>query len=126
MTLKMEEQQLNHMLFWIVEMLFGLFVWNSNGELRRTAVIPSPSRNSRTTTILTVPKQGIYVWLYLYYFYSENNNYSAVLVPSKHTHTKNIYIYIYIHNRYVTLLKDHHVFVYQTCINLCTFMSFYP
>jgi hypothetical protein len=30
------------MLFRMIGMLFGLFVWNSNGELRRTAVIPSP------------------------------------------------------------------------------------
>jgi hypothetical protein len=72
------------MLFWMVRMLFGLFVWNSNGELRRTAAIPSLPRNSRITTILTVPEQQICVWLHLYYFYSENSSYSAVLVPSKH------------------------------------------
>jgi hypothetical protein len=60
-------------------MLFGLFVWNSNGELRRTAAISSPPRNSRTTAILTVPEQQICVWLHCYYFYSENNSYSHVI-----------------------------------------------
>jgi hypothetical protein len=31
----------------MVEILFGLFVWNNNGELRRTTVIPSLLWNSR-------------------------------------------------------------------------------
>jgi hypothetical protein len=73
------------MLFRMVGMLFGLFVWNSNGELRRTAVIPSPPRNSRIATILTVPEQKICVWLHRCYSYSENSSYSAILVSSKHT-----------------------------------------
>jgi hypothetical protein len=45
----------------MVEILFELFVWNSNGELRKTAVIPSPFWNSKTITILTIPEQRIYV-----------------------------------------------------------------
>jgi hypothetical protein len=43
--------------FEIVEMLFGLYIWNSNGELRRTTTILSPTQNSRIIVILTVPKQ---------------------------------------------------------------------
>jgi hypothetical protein len=73
------------MLFRIVGILFGLFVWNSNGELIRTAAIPSRPRNSRTAAILTVPEQQICVWLHRYYSYSENSSYSAILVSSKHT-----------------------------------------
>jgi hypothetical protein len=39
-------------LFRMVGMLFRLFVWNSNRELRRRIIILSPPRNSRTTVIL--------------------------------------------------------------------------
>jgi hypothetical protein len=45
----------------MVEILFGLFVGNSNGELRRITVISSSPQNSRITVILTVPEQQIYV-----------------------------------------------------------------
>jgi hypothetical protein len=45
----------------MVEILFGLFVGNSNGELRRTTVISSSPQNSRIAVILTVPEQQIYV-----------------------------------------------------------------
>jgi hypothetical protein len=41
----------------MVEILFGLFVGNSNGELRRTAAIPSSSQNSKIAVILTIPEQ---------------------------------------------------------------------
>jgi hypothetical protein len=40
----------------MVEILFGLFVGNSNGELRKTTTISSSSHNSRITIILTVPE----------------------------------------------------------------------
>jgi hypothetical protein len=40
----------------MVEILFGLFVGNSNGELRRTSVILSSPYNNRITAILTVPE----------------------------------------------------------------------
>jgi hypothetical protein len=40
----------------MVEILFGLFVGNSNEELRRTTVIPSSSQNTRIIVILTVPE----------------------------------------------------------------------
>jgi hypothetical protein len=45
----------------MVEILFGLFVENGNGELRRTTVISYSPQNSRITVILTVLKQQIYV-----------------------------------------------------------------
>jgi hypothetical protein len=45
------------MLFQMVEILFGLFVENSNGELRRTTAISSSPHDSRITDILTVPEQ---------------------------------------------------------------------
>jgi hypothetical protein len=41
----------------MVEILFGLFVENSNGELRRTIVISSSPQNNRIAIILTVPEQ---------------------------------------------------------------------
>jgi hypothetical protein len=44
----------------MVEILFELFIGNSNGELRRT-VISSLPQNSEISAILTVPKQQIYV-----------------------------------------------------------------
>jgi hypothetical protein len=44
----------------MVEILFGLFVGNNNGELKRTT-ISSSSQNKRMTAILTVPEQQIYV-----------------------------------------------------------------
>jgi hypothetical protein len=40
----------------MVKTLFELFVWNSNGELRRTTAIPSPPWNNKITIILTVLK----------------------------------------------------------------------
>jgi hypothetical protein len=43
-------------LFLMIGMLFGLFVWNSNIELRITTVILSLSRNSRIVAILNVPE----------------------------------------------------------------------
>jgi hypothetical protein len=60
------------MLLRMVEILFGLFVWNSNGELRKTTTISSPPWNSRITNILTISEQQIYIWMHNYYFYSEN------------------------------------------------------
>jgi hypothetical protein len=62
------------MLFRLIGMLFGLFVWNSNRELRRTTISFLP-QNSRIVAILVVPGQRICVWLHRYYFYSENNSY---------------------------------------------------
>jgi hypothetical protein len=44
------------MLFQMVEILFGLFVGNNNGELRKTSVIPSSPQNNKIVAILTVPK----------------------------------------------------------------------
>jgi hypothetical protein len=73
------------MLFQMVEILFGLFVGNSNGKLRRTGVISSLLHNSRIVVILTVSKQQICVWIHNGYFYSENSNYSVIPDPSKHT-----------------------------------------
>jgi hypothetical protein len=49
-------------LFRMVEILFRLFISNSNRELRRTAAISSPLRNSRKIVILTVSEQQICVW----------------------------------------------------------------
>jgi hypothetical protein len=69
----------------MVEILFGLFVGNSNGELRRIAAIPSSPQNSRITAILTVPEQQICVWIHNCYSYSEKSSYSAIPDPSKHT-----------------------------------------
>jgi hypothetical protein len=40
----------------MIEILFGLFVWNSSDELRRTTVISSPLWNSRIVAIITVPE----------------------------------------------------------------------
>jgi hypothetical protein len=40
----------------MVEILFGLFVGNNNGELRRTTVILFSPQNSGIAAILTVPK----------------------------------------------------------------------
>jgi hypothetical protein len=34
----------------MIEILFGLFVWNSNGELRKTSTIPSTPQNNRIAT----------------------------------------------------------------------------
>jgi hypothetical protein len=45
------------MIFRMIEMLFELFVYNSNEELRRITVISSPSQNSRIIAILTVSEQ---------------------------------------------------------------------
>jgi hypothetical protein len=73
------------MLFRMIEILFGLFVGNSNGKLRRTAVILSSSQNSRITSILIVPEQQICVWIHNCYFYSENSSYSSIPGSSKHT-----------------------------------------
>jgi hypothetical protein len=42
------------MLFRMIKMLFGLFFWNSNEELRIIAAISSLPRNNRTAVILTV------------------------------------------------------------------------
>jgi hypothetical protein len=70
----------------MIEILFGLFVENSNGELRRTIVILLSPHNSKIAVILTVSEQQIYVWIHNCYFYSENNNYSAISDPSKNTH----------------------------------------
>jgi hypothetical protein len=73
------------MLFRMVEILFGLFVGNSNGVLRRTTIIPSSPQNSKIAVILTVSEQQICVWIHNYYFYSENNNYYVIPDSSKHT-----------------------------------------
>jgi hypothetical protein len=73
------------MLFRMVEILFGLFIWNSNGELRRTTTISSPPWNSRIAVILTISEQRICVWMHNCYSYSENSSYSAIPDPSKHT-----------------------------------------
>jgi hypothetical protein len=73
------------MLFRMVEILFGLFVENSNEELRRTSAILFSSQNSKITVILTISEQQIYIWIHICYSYSENNNYSAIRGPSKHT-----------------------------------------
>jgi hypothetical protein len=40
----------------MIEILFGLFVENSNGELRRTTTISNSPHNSRIIVILTVPE----------------------------------------------------------------------
>jgi hypothetical protein len=69
----------------MVEILFGLFIENSNGELRRTLAILSSPQNSRIAAILTVSEQQICVWIHNCYFYSENIIYSAIPGPSKHT-----------------------------------------
>jgi hypothetical protein len=45
----------------MVEILFGLFIGNSNRELRRTVAISSSPQNRKITAILTVPEQQIYV-----------------------------------------------------------------
>jgi hypothetical protein len=45
------------MLFQMVEILFGLFIENSNGELRRTTAISLSPHNSKIAAILTVSKQ---------------------------------------------------------------------
>jgi 2-C-methyl-D-erythritol 4-phosphate cytidylyltransferase len=68
----------------MVEILFKLFIWNSNGELRRTTTISSLSRNSKIDVILIVSEQQICIWMHNYYSYSENNNYSVIHGPSKH------------------------------------------
>jgi hypothetical protein len=73
------------MLFRMEGILFGLFVWNSNGELRRTTTISSPSWNSRITAIFTVLEQQICIWMHNCYLYFENSGYSAIPSPSKHT-----------------------------------------
>jgi hypothetical protein len=45
----------------MIEILLGLFVENSNEELRRTTIISSSPQNSRITAILIVPEQQICV-----------------------------------------------------------------
>jgi hypothetical protein len=70
----------------MVEILFGLFVENSNGELRRTTTIPSSPQNNIITIILTISEQQICVWIHNYYFYFENSNYSAISDPSIQTY----------------------------------------
>jgi hypothetical protein len=45
----------------MVEILFELFVENSNGELRKTVVILFSSQNSRIIIILAVSEQQIYI-----------------------------------------------------------------
>jgi hypothetical protein len=42
------------MLFRMIKILFRLFVWNSNEELRKIAAISSLPRNNRTAVILTI------------------------------------------------------------------------
>jgi hypothetical protein len=69
----------------MVEIFFGLFVGNSNGELRRTATIPSSPQNSKIIVILTVPEQQICIWIHNCYSYSEDSSYSVISGPSKHT-----------------------------------------
>jgi hypothetical protein len=76
------EDSKNVMLFRMVEILFELFVGNSNGELRRTTTILSSPQNNRITTILTISEQQMDTQLL---FYSENSSYSAIPGPSKHT-----------------------------------------
>jgi hypothetical protein len=49
------------MLFRMVEILFGLFVENSNEEWRRTAVISFSPQNNIIAVILIVSEQYIYV-----------------------------------------------------------------
>jgi hypothetical protein len=48
-------------IFHMVEILFGLFVRNSNGELKKIITISSLPQNNRIITIFTVSKQHIYV-----------------------------------------------------------------
>jgi hypothetical protein len=69
----------------MVEILFELFVENSNEELRRTTIILLSSQNNRILTILTVSEQQICVDIHNYYSYSENSSYSVIPRPSKHT-----------------------------------------
>jgi hypothetical protein len=69
----------------MVEILFGLFVGNNNGDLRRATAIPSSPQNSKIAAILIVPEQQICVWIHNCYSYSKNNNYSVIPDPSKHT-----------------------------------------
>jgi hypothetical protein len=45
------------MLFRMVEILFELFVRNSNGKLRRTTVISFSSQNNRIIVILIISEQ---------------------------------------------------------------------
>jgi hypothetical protein len=45
----------------MVEISFGLFIENSNEELKRTTTILSSPQNNRIIAILIVPKQQIYV-----------------------------------------------------------------
>jgi hypothetical protein len=40
----------------MVEILFGLFVGNNNGELRRTTATSSSPQNSKITAILIIPE----------------------------------------------------------------------
>jgi hypothetical protein len=68
----------------MVEILFGLFVWNNNGELRRITVISSPPWNSKIAAILTAPEQQICVWMHNCYFYFENSGYYVIPSPSKY------------------------------------------
>jgi hypothetical protein len=111
------------MLFRIVGMLFGLFVWNSNGELRITTAISSPPRNSRTTAILTVPEQQICVWLHRYYSYSENSSYPAILLFSCHPNTplKNWHLYILFAIFYILYILSK-CYLSTMKINICTFI----
>jgi hypothetical protein len=46
-------------LFRMVEILFGLFVENSNEELRKTTIILFSPQNSRIADIFTVSEQRI-------------------------------------------------------------------
>jgi hypothetical protein len=76
----------------MVDILFGLFLWNNNRELRKIVAITSPPWNSRITTIFTILEQQIYVWMHNYYSYFENNGYSAIPDPSKHTLKDRLYV----------------------------------
>jgi hypothetical protein len=62
------EDSKNVMLFRMVEILFGLFVGNSNGELRRTTTILSSPQNNRITTILTISLFRNNRWIHNCYF----------------------------------------------------------
>jgi hypothetical protein len=76
----------------MVDILFGLFLWNNNRELRKIVAITSPPWNSRITTIFTILEQQIYVWMHNYYSYFENNGYSAIPDPSKYTLKDRLYV----------------------------------
>jgi hypothetical protein len=45
----------------MIEMLFKLFIWNNNKELRKIIIISSPSQNSKIIDILMSSKH-ILMW----------------------------------------------------------------